>query len=315
MIGTLDRVLITELTANPTDDERRAALGFVADVESRVGTSRLSDHLRLDLGRAAADANGPLIVTVRAPDGEDTSGAGRIVGLAQVSPANEAAIVEVVVDPVLDDQVAVRDDALDTAIEAHRRHDAAPIVWWVDDPSDHDTKLAARFGLSVWRELFEMRRALPHPDRATITTRDFKPGVDDEAWVRVNNRAFAGHGEQGGWTVDTLHLRMGEPWFDPAGFRVYERDGEIVAFCWTKIHDDDPRVGEIYVIAVDPSAHGEGLGKQLTLAGLDSIADRGITIANLYVDAGNTAAVGLYEQLGFSVHRRRVAFAPPPKAT
>jgi mycothiol synthase len=189
------------------------------------------------------------------------------------------------------------------------------VVWWLDDPSDHDQHVADRLGLVVWRELFEMRRSLPHPERATVTTRDFRPGLDDEAWLQVNNRAFADHGEQGGWTLETLRLRLAEPWFDPAGFRILDDEGDsgaIAAFCWTKLHAvETPTVGEIYVIAVDPSAHGRGLGKQLTLAGLDSIADRGAGIANLYVDAGNTAAVGLYERLGFTIHRRRVAFAPP----
>ena len=92
-------------------------------------------------------------------------------------------------------------------------------------------------------------------------------------------------------------------------------DGELVGFCWTKLHTDtDPVIGEIYAIAVDPSAHGQGLGRQLTLAGLDSISARGVTMANLYVDAGNTAAVALYRRLGFEIHRRRVAFAPPELA-
>ena len=90
----------------------------------------------------------------------------------------------------------------------------------------------------------------------------------------------------------------------------------MLAFCWTKLHtESDPVVGEIYVIAVDPDAHGRGLGKQLTLAGLDSIAARGITTANLYVDAGNEAAVGLYRRLGFDVHRRRIAFGDAASPT
>ena len=126
----------------------------------------------------------------------------------------------------------------------------------------------------------------------------------------MNNRAFAEHGEQGGWTTDALALRMAEPWFDASGFRVHDIDGRLAAFCWTKLHYElDPVVGEIYVIAVDPDFHGRGLGKQLTLAGLDSIAARGITEANLYVDADNVAAVGLYEALGFSIHRSRQAYA------
>jgi mycothiol synthase len=300
-------VRITEIATNPADTERAAALAFVAGVEQLVGTPQLSDHLRLELGRRHDPAGGgPTLVTVRTPDEG-------IVALAELAAANDASVLEVVVRPDLPDALAVRDDVAETAVHNHRAQ--TPVVWWLDDPADHDRAVAGRLGLVVWRELFEMRRPLPHPQHAEVVTRDYRPGVDDAAWLRVNNRAFAGHGEQGGWTLDTLRLRLAEPWFDPAGFRILDADagsGEIAAFCWTKLHmEETPTVGEIYVIAVDPSAHGRGLGKQLTLAGLDSIADRGVTVANLYVDAGNTAAVGLYERLGFGIHRRRVAFAPP----
>jgi mycothiol synthase len=158
--------------------------------------------------------------------------------------------------------------------------------------------------------LHEMRRPLPHPDRSAVTTRAFVPGVDDAAWLAVNNRAFADHGEQGGWTDATLALRIAEPWFDADGFRLHEVDGQLVGFCWTKVHaDTDPPLGEIYAIAVDPDAHGRGLGRELTLAGLDSLTDRGIRHANLYVDAGNAPAVRLYERLGFTVHRTRSAYS------
>jgi mycothiol synthase len=156
----------------------------------------------------------------------------------------------------------------------------------------------------------------------TIETRSFVPGTDDVAWLSVNNRAFADHGEQGGWTLDTFCQRQQEPWFDPDGFRVLDAvddDGSVrmAGFCWTKVHPaadtgddrtDDGDVGEIYVIAVDPDFHGRGLGAQLTLAGLDHLAGRGIGVGMLYVDADNTPAVNLYRRLGFSVHSTNAAF-------
>ena len=159
------------------------------------------------------------------------------------------------------------------------------------------------------RELFQMRRELPTGMPVTIDTRSFVPGVDDEAFLEVNNRAFAGHHEQSDWDLEALRLRAGEPWFDPDGFRLHERDGRLAGFCWTKIHADG--VGEIYVIAVDPDFTGLGLGKQLTLAGLESLAERGVEHAMLYVDADNHTAVSLYERLGFTTTQSSRAYVRP----
>ena len=72
--------------------------------------------------------------------------------------------------------------------------------------------------------------------------------------------------------------------------------------------DQDPVLGEIYVIAVNPDFRGLGLGRSLTLAGLDSIHRRGIDVGMLYVDADNTPAVGLYLALGFTIHHTNRAY-------
>lgn len=297
---TLEPVHLVEVIRHADDRQVDQLTRFVERVADAVGARPLSDHLWLDLRAGGA----PGFVAVRIADETDT------IALAQVSAANAGASLEVVLDPACPDAGRVRADAAATAVDAFRRSGGGLLTWWVDDPDDELLEFAAGLGLEPVRALHEMRRALPTNERATVETRPFRPGEDDAEWVSVNNRAFADHGEQGGWTIDTLALREREPWFDPAGFRVHERDGRIAAFCWTKLHDElEPVVGEIYVIAVDPDFHGQGLGKQLTLAGLDSIASRGVTVANLYVDAGNVAAVGLYDRLGFTIHRTRRALA------
>jgi mycothiol synthase len=152
-----------------------------------------------------------------------------------------------------------------------------------------------------------MRVPLPVDQAFELETRPFVVGRDEVAWVDVNNRAFHWHPEQGGWSVETLQRREKEPWFDPEGFLLHERATDagpaLAGFCWTKVHDDHvPVLGEIYVIAVSPDYQGLGLGRALTLAGLDSLHRRGIDVGMLYVDADNTPAVGLYQALGFTVH-------------
>lgn len=182
--------------------------------------------------------------------------------------------------------------------------------------------VARAAGLTGRRDLLQLRRPLPveadHPARTlapAIATRPYAPGADDAAWIRVNNRAFAAHPDQGAETPETLLARRAEAWFDPAGFLVAddpERPGELAGFCWTKVHPataDEPRLGEIYVIGIDPTHRGEGLGPAFTLAGLDHLAGRGIRVANLYVEADNEPARRLYDRLGFVTHSRRRVYS------
>ena len=165
--------------------------------------------------------------------------------------------------------------------------------------------LARAAGLSRVRALFQMSRSLrdplPEPSLpAGVTLRTFRPGRDEDGWLRLNALAFAHHPEQGAWTRADLELREQEDWFDPAGFFLAERDGRLAGFHWTKVHDGT--LGEVYVVGVDPAEQGSGLGRALTLTGLRYLRDdRGLAEVMLYVDESNQPAVRMYTRLGFTL--------------
>ena len=280
-----------------------AVVSELLDAAARAdGHQALADHQWLDLVEGGRTGFAGLVAW--------EPGHAHPVAYAQVSRGNESWALELVVHPHHRyDMASIGPELLRAAVEVVATEGGGHVHWWVFEATDSHRQLAEQVGLHPGRVLHQMRRALPTGLPVDAATRPFVPGLDEGAWLAVNNRAFAGHPEQGGWTHDSLLAREKEAWFDPHGFLLHETDGELAAFCWTKIHEDtDPRLGEIYVIAVDPGFHGRGLGRALTLAGLASLADRGISIGMLYVDADNVTAVTLYRSLGFTVHHHDHAF-------
>jgi mycothiol synthase len=269
----------------------------VGEILALVGAARLADgvaplsehgmlHLRYDNG---AD----FIATVN----------GEIAGYAYLDPPSgegEGEVTgELVIHPDRRRQGLGRALTGELAVAAGGHE----LRLWAHGDLPPAAALARAAGFERFRALWQMRRLLREPlDQPELpagrTLRTFVPGQDEEEWLSMNGRAFAKHPEQGGWTRHDLELREREPWFDPAGFFIAERDGHMTGFHWTKMHD--PALGEVYVVGVDPDEQGSGLGRALTLAGLRYLRDRGAAQAMLYVDEDNVPAIRMYEGLGFT---------------
>ena len=267
------------------------------------GHDSLGDAVWRDLAHPGADsagflANGAAYLHVARDSSEPTFTAG-IVRLPEARGPDTTTIL------------------LDSAVAHATAARRAALRCWIFGATDSDDETFAAAGFRGERTLYEMRAPLPLPLAdavpwpAAIEVRSFEPGRDDAEWLRVNNRAFAKHTDQGGWTEATLRTRLNEPWFDPELF-LLAFDGEgLAGFNWLKQHPalaPDPPLGEIYVIGVDPRAQGTGLGRALALNGLRRAHSEGAAAAMLFCDAGNTSALALYRSLGFSVHRTDRAY-------
>lgn len=292
---------------SPHDVEQVRQL--VGVVQGSDGVPPLSDHVMLHLP-AGGDADVHHLL-VRDRD--------RLVGYAHVDATDgvEGASAELMVCPQhrghgLGRQLVER--LLELSPDGRLR-------LWAHGDSDAAAALAASLGFRRTRSLWQMRRPLTEPlaPVATpegVTLRTFVVGQDEQSWTDLNNKAFAAHPDQSNWSVREVLVREAEAWFDPAGFFLAEREGRLVGFHWTKVHGGEdhgthehPAIGEVYVVGVDPSEQGRGLGPWLTAVGLQHLQDQGLPEVLLYVDEGNTNAIRVYERLGFSRYATDVCYA------
>jgi mycothiol synthase len=219
--------------------------------------------------------------------------------------ADGLAPVELVVDP--DHRRRGHGGSLLTRLLA-----AGESEFWAHGDLPAAQALAAAKHLEPGRTLLVLRlemNAAPDPERVLdgVTIRRFEPG-DVDAIVQVNGRAFASHPEQGAMDRADFEQRASSDWFDPAGLFVAERDGDVVGFHWTKVEND---LGEVYVVGVDPSEQGSGLGTSLTARGLRHLHESGIRTVDLYVEGDNDPALAVYRRLGFNEHARDVLYVAP----
>ena len=289
------QITSAELTTAQIDE----VLALVRAARLADGVAPLSEHAMLHLRYDSTGQSG----AARSGGGRDfiVTADGEIAGYAYLDPASAEGGVtgELVIHP------RRRRQGLGRALTGELAAAAAGHVLrlWAHGDLPAAAALARAAGFERFRALWQMRRSLSEPLGQPVLPagrelRTFVPGQDEDEWLNLNGRAFAKHPEQGGWTRHDLELREREPWFDPAGFFIAERDGRMTGFHWTKVHD--PKLGEVYVVGVDPDEQGSGLGRALTLTGLRHLRDRGVAQAMLYVDEDNVPAIRMYEGLGFT---------------
>ena len=293
---------------------------------------------RTDLAAPEQDAVRDLVAVARAADGIDPVGehvlrelAGqrthhilvtdprdpnRVVGYLNLSPGRDGAdaTAEVVVRP------DSRRRGIGTALlRAATERSAGRVRFWAHGTLPGARAVAEALELRVARELIQMQRGLVDiPEYVVpqgISIRTYAGAKDHPELLRVNNAAFSWHPEQGGWTDSDIAFRVGEKWFDPEGlFLAFdEATGLLLGFHWTKVHDAaDDATGEVYVVGVDPAAQGRGLGRLLTMIGLDHLARRlgPDSAVMLYVESDNAAAVRTYQGLGFTISSVDTAYTP-----
>jgi mycothiol synthase len=251
------------------------------------------------LARAATDADGSppfsdqTLVDVR-------SGVATVVGDPHAAAVLRDGEAELVVHP--DDRRQGRGAEL---LQRLVDETEGPLLLWAHGDHPGSRVLAARFGLAETRRLLQQRAHVPTEPRAP-RLRDgdrvasFRPGVDDQAWLDLNARAFADHPEQGSLVQADLDARQAEPWFDAGDFVLLWRGDDLLAFCWLKLDEGQP--GEFYAVGVSPDHQGEGLGGAVVDAGFARLTERGAGTAALYVEGDNTAALRLYAARGFTDH-------------
>jgi mycothiol synthase len=277
----------------------------VADVLALLAAATLADGVRplseeAELRLQHGGPPGGRDVLIRDPDD-------RLAGYARI----DRGVAELVVHPECRRR-GVGSELVDRVIELAG---SAPLSVWAHGDLPGSAALLGPRGFERARVLLQMRRDLagvdPDPRPALpegVRVLPFRPGRDEEAWLRANARAFAAHAEQGSWTADDLRLREKEAWFDADGFLLAWRGdpddgGVLLGSHWTKVHPpgdvaEEP-VGEVYVLGIDPEAQGLRLGRALTDLGLAYLRSRGLGEVLLYVDEDNVPAVRLYEGRGF----------------
>ena len=251
----------------------------------------------------------------------------QVIGYAHLDQTDLVAgpSVELVVDPKFRGAEVGR-QLLSKAIEICGKE----LRLWVHGDQPAANALATSFGFEKIRTVLQMSKPLTDiqqlPDLSKevgkdIMIRSFLPGIDNDAWLALNNNVFKEHPEQGNWQSVDLNIRMSEEWFDEKGFFLAEINNKIIGSTWTKIHASythqhqgeleshaHPAIGEIYITSVHQEYSGRGIGKALTITALNHLKYKELGNAMLYVESDNKLAYRFYESLNFRVKNRTLVY-------
>lgn len=100
--------------------------------------------------------------------------------------------------------------------------------------------------------------------------------------------------------------RRREVWASNFGDRqvlLAEHDGKIMGFI-SVVSTEDPNLGEVQAIYLDPAIYRRGVGTELMKAGESRLSEMGFTDGILWVFVDNAAARRFYEAMGWTPEAR-----------
>ena len=136
-------------------------------------------------------------------------------------------------------------------------------------------------------------------------------GPDDwQTWKQVRLRALADSPDAFGRTHDEEMRFPDSLWQErvasPSNVQLLAEDaGRKVGIAAVWIDPDEPSVGNIFSMWVDPSARRRGVGRALLERAIESAGAHGATRVQLTVTEGNIGACEMYRRAGFVETQRR----------
>jgi mycothiol synthase len=170
-------------------------------------------------------------------------------------------------------------------------------------------KVLSRLGFRLIRRSHELRIELERASfrqNAGCPVRHLQAGEESKL-TEVQNRSFTGTWGFNPNTEEEIRYAISIGNSTPEDIFLACEEDKPIGYCWTRTEHraspaTDETIGRIFMIGVDPDYRSRGVGKNVLLAGLSHLKNKGLRIAELTVDSKNRSARRLYRSVGFKTH-------------
>ena len=183
---------------------------------------------------------------------------------------------------------------------------------WLDAPYRGMLNRFEQEGIEVIHDQLILRLDMqnytpqPPPIAPGYNLRTFREG-DEQTWADVKNAVFGSSSTPEEFWTQTFSGVNKKLDFAPEGFFFAEKDEKSIGICAGIVLHNRKKIGGTFpgVIGwtgVHKDHRGVGLGRALMTSSLNYLHDRGIAVTEIGTQFYRTAAVNLYESLGFHIY-------------
>lgn len=289
----------------PGDFENYAGLHREAGESDQSGQFVSKQRLAEDLGHPSFHPENNLFFAEQN---------GRLCGYVSVflEPGIGRALLDFLVHP-LDRRKGIATELMGHGIQHAKAEGIKRIQICIPEKNIVCKKMATRMGLRFVRHFIGYKldlTSLRLPDVIVneYIIRSLRSG-EESALTTIQNRSFRGVWGFNPNTREEISYRINLTSCSAEDVIMIYAGNKPVAYCWTRIdHEANAKrrenTGEIHMLGVDPDYRRRLLGRNVLLAGLSHLKNKGMDIVELMADGEEPAGAALYESVGFRRYLR-----------